>query len=66
MMSVNHILRKCTGGNKLHKSQEKNQLPNVHGRHKNYLQKIKKELDTLKQAVRIWNQDIEMEFTIEK
>ena len=29
---LSHILRKCTEGNKLHKLQEKNQPPNVHGR----------------------------------
>ena len=33
MMPLSHILRKCTGGYKLHKSQEKNQPPNVHRRH---------------------------------
>ena len=32
----------------------------------NYLQKNERELETLKHAVRIYNQDIEMEFGIEK
>ena len=32
----------------------------------NYLQKIKKELETLIHAVRIYSQDIRMEFDIEK
>ena len=39
MIPFNHIFRKCTGGYKLHKSQEKNQPPNVHGRHQTLCQK---------------------------
>ena len=33
MMLVNHIVRKCTSGYKLHKSQETNQPPHAHRRH---------------------------------
>ena len=33
MMLLNHLLRKCTGRYKAHKSPEKNQSPNVHGWH---------------------------------
>ena len=65
MMPLNHILRKCTAGYKLSKSQEKiNQLM--------YMDDIKlfakneKELETLIHAVRIYSQDIKIEFGIEK
>ena len=57
MMPLNHILRKCTGKNKLTKSQEKiNRLM--------YIDNIKlfakneKELETLIQAMRIYSPDI--------
>ena len=33
IMPLNHILRKCTAGYKLSRSQVKNQSPNVHGWH---------------------------------
>ena len=33
MMLLRHLLRKYTEGYQLHKSQEKNKPPNVHGRH---------------------------------
>ena len=33
IMSLNHTARKCAGRYKLHKSQEKNQQPNIHGRY---------------------------------
>ena len=62
IMPLNHILRKCTGGYKLTKSHEKI----------NYLMYIKlfakseKELVTRVQAVRIYTQDLGMEFGIEK
>ena len=64
MMSLNHILRKCTAGYKLSRSQEKIN-------HLMYLDDIKlfakyeKELENLIHAVRIYSQDIEMEFGIE-
>ena len=64
-MPLNHILRKCTGGYKLSRSQEKSN-------HLMYMDDIKlfarneKELETLKHAVRIYSQDIGMEFGIEK
>ena len=65
MMPLNHILRKCTAGYKLSRSQEKiNQLM--------YMDDIKlfakneKELETLIHTIRIYSQDIGMEFGIEK
>ena len=64
-MPLNHILRKCTAGYKLSKSQEKIN-------HLTYIDDIKlfakneKELETLIHAVRICSQDIGMEFCIEK
>ena len=65
MMPLNHILRKCTAGYKLSRSQEKIN-------HLMYMDDIKlfakneKELETLIHAVRIYSQDIGMEFGIEK
>ena len=64
MMPLNHILRKCTAGYKLSRSQEKNN-------HLMYMDDIKlfakneKELETLIHAVRIYTHDIGMEFGIE-
>ena len=65
MMPLNHILRKCTAGYKLSRSQEKiNDLM--------YMDDIKlfakneKELETVIQSVRIYSQDIGMEFGKEK
>ena len=65
MMPLNHILRKCTAGYKLGRSQEKIN-------HLMYMDDIKlfakndKELETLIHAVRIFSQDIGMEYGIEK
>ena len=65
MMPFNHILRRCTAEYKLSKSQEKIN-------HLMYMDDIKlftkneKELETLLHAVRIYSQDIGMEFSIEK
>ena len=65
MMPLNHILRKCYAGYKLSRSQEKIN-------HLMYMDDIKlfakneKELETLIHAVRIYSQDIGMEFGIEK
>ena len=65
MMLLNHILRKCAAGKKLSRSQEKIN-------HLMYMDDIKlfakneKELETLIHAVRIYSQDIGMEFGIEK
>ena len=62
-MPLNHILRKCTAGYKLSRSQEKIN-------HLMYMYDIKlfakneKELETLIHAVRIYSQDIGMEFGI--
>ena len=69
MMPLNHILRKCTAGYKLSRSQEK-----IH--HLLYMDDIKlfaknekkktKKLETLIHAIRIYSKDIGMEFGIEK
>ena len=65
MMPLNHILRKCISGYKLSRSQEKIN-------HLMYMDDIKlfakneKELETLIHAIRIYSQDIGMEFGIEK
>ena len=65
MMPLNHILRKCTAGYNLSRLQEKIN-------HLMYMDDIKlfakneKELETLIHAVRIYSQEIEMEFGIEK
>ena len=64
-MPLNHILRKCTDGYNLSRLQEKIN-------HLMYMDDIKlfakneKELETLIHAVRIYSQDIGMEFSIEK
>ena len=64
-MPLNHIPRKCIAGYKLSRSQEKIN-------HLIYMDDIKlfakneKELDTLIHTVRIYSQDIGMEFSIEK
>ena len=42
MIPLNYIFRECTRRYKLHKSQEKNQLSNVHERHKTVCQKGKR------------------------
>ena len=65
MMPLNHILRKYTTKYKLCRSQEKIN-------HLMYMDDIKlfakneKELETLIHAIRIYSQDIRMEFGIEK
>ena len=65
MMPLNHILRKCTAGYKLSKSQEKiNHLMYVDDM--KLFAKNEKELETLIHTVRIYSQDIGMEFGIEK
>ena len=63
MMPQNHILRKCTAGYQLSRLQEKfNELM--------YMDDIKlfakNELETLIHTIRIYSQDIGMEFGIEK
>ena len=62
-MPLSHILRECTGGYKLHKSQLKinHQTSNIKQFAKN-----ENEFETLKKAVRIYNDDIGMEFGIDK
>ena len=65
MMLLNHIIRKCTTGHKYSRLQEKIN-------HLMYMDDIKlfakneKELKTLIHSVRIYSQDIRMEFGIEK
>ena len=60
-MSLSQILRKCQGGNKYHKLQPSN----VQGRHQPAYQKQKR-LETLIMIVRIYSENIGMEFGIEK
>ena len=65
MMPLKHIFRKCTAGYKLTKSQEKiNHL--MYMDDINCLPENEKELETLKSTVRIYSQDIGIEFGIEK
>ena len=59
MMPLNHILGKCTAGCKLSKSQEKNPSPNDGIK---LFAKNRKGLETLIHAVKIYYQDIGMEF----
>ena len=64
-MPFNHILRKCTAGYKLSRSQEKI----YHLMYRDDIKlfaKYEKELETLIHAVRIYSQNIGMEFGIEK
>ena len=64
-MPLNHILRKFTAGYKLSKSQEKiNHL--MYTDDIKLFAKKEKELEILIQTVRIYSQDIGMEFVIEK
>ncbi len=59
MMPLNYILRKCTAGYKLSRSQEKiNDIK--------LFAKSEKELETLIHVVRIYSQDVGMEFGIKK
>ena len=65
MMPLNHIIRNCRSGYKLHTSQEKfNQLLFVDSIKR--LAKNENELETMIPAVWIPRQDIGMEFFIEK
>ena len=65
MMPLNHILRKCAPGYKLSRLQEKiNHRMNKDGI-KSFV-KNEKILETLIHAIRIYSQDIGMEFGIEK
>ena len=65
MMPLNHILRKYTAGYKLSKSQEKINHLIYNGWYQTICKKWRK-LETLIHAVRIYSQDIGMEFGIEK
>ena len=65
MMTLNHILRKCTAGYKFSTSQEKiNHL--IYIDDIKLFAKYETEMETLIHAVKIYNQDIGMEFGIEK
>ena len=64
MMPLNHILRKCTAGYKLGRSQEKvNHLMYMDIK---LFANNEKELETLIHTVRIYSRDLGMEFGIEK
>ena len=63
-MPLNHILRKCTAGYKLSRSQEKvNNLMNLDDI--KLFAKNEKEMEILIHTVRIYSRDIGMEFNIE-
>ena len=64
MMLLNHILRKCTTGYKLSKSQKISHL--IYIDDVKLFAKNEKELETLIEVVRIYSQDIGIEFGIEK
>ena len=65
MMTLDYMLTKCTGGYELIKSREKiNHLTSMDDI-KLFAKKLKK-LENLKQTIRIYCQDIGMEFRIEK
>ena len=64
MNPLNYLLRKYTGGYKLSKSKEKVNLQMYSGDIKLFV-KHEKELETLIQVVKIYSQDIGMEFYIE-
>ena len=65
MMSLNHILRKCTDEYKFYKSQGKiNHL--MHMKDIKLFAKNEKELETLIQAVSIYSDNIQVGFGIEK
>ena len=64
-MPLKHILRKCTAGCKLNRSQEKISLLMYMDDIKLFA-KNEKQLETLIHAIKIYSQDIGMEFGIEK
>ena len=65
IMPLNHILRKCTAGYKLSRSQQKvNHLMDMDDI--KLFAKYEKELETLKHTIRIYSRDIGMEFGVEK
>ena len=65
IMPLNYMLRKCTTGQKLSRSQEKIN-PLMYMNDIKLFAKTEKELETLIHAVRIYSQDIGMEFGIGK
>ena len=64
MMSLKHVPRKCTAGYKLRSQEKINHLMYIDD--VKLFAKIEKELETLIHVVRIYSQDIGMEFGIEK
>ena len=64
MMPLNHILRKCTRGHKLSRSQEINCL--IYMDDIKLFAKKEKELETLILAIRIYSQDMGIEYGREK
>ena len=66
MMPLNPILRKCTAGYKLSRSQEKISHLMFMDDIKLFVKNEEEELETLIHAVRIYSQDIGMEFGLEK
>ena len=67
MMPLNHILRKCTAGYKLSRLQEKiNHLMYMDDIKLFEKNEKKKKKETLIHAVRIYSQDVGMQFGIEK
>ena len=68
MIPLNHILGKCTAGYKLSKSQRKKQTNNylMYMNDSKLFAKNEKELETLRNSLRIYSQDIEVEFSREK
>ena len=65
MMPLNHVLRKCIGVYKLHKSEGKNYHLMCMDDIKLFT-KNEKELETVIKAMNIYSEDIGIEFGIEK
>ena len=63
MMPLNHKFRKCIAGYKLSREQEKDQSSNEHGW---LFARNENEQETLIHTVKIYSQDIAIEFCIEK
>ena len=66
VIPLNHTLWKCTAGYKLSKSQKKILKKQMYMDHIKLFAKNEKELETLIHNVRIYSQDIRMEFRMEK
>ena len=66
MIPLNHMLRKCTGGYKLQKFQVKINHQIMYMVDIKLFAKNEKELEMLRKAMKIYNQDIGIKFGIEK